>query len=55
MGPAGVRMIVDLAGEASRDKLVCIIKCVLLTQGAGVVHPVNSIHTSDLPVGGSER
>ena len=55
MGPAGVGIILDPAGEGSPDELVSIVKRDLLTQGAGVVRQGNPIRMSDLPVGVSER
>ena len=55
MGPAGVWIILDLAGDGSPDKLVSIVKRDLLTLGAGVVRPGNPICMSDLSVGVSER
>ena len=55
MGPAGVGIILDSAGEGSPDELVSIVKRDLLTRGAGVVRPGNPIRMSDLPVGVAER
>jgi len=55
MGPVGVGIILDPAGEASLDRLVCIVKRVLLIQGVGVFRSGNPIGISDLPVGVSER
>ena len=55
MGPAGVGIILDPAGEGSPDELVSIVKRDLLTRGGGVVCPGNPIRMSDIPVGVSER
>ena len=55
MGPAGVGIILDPAGDGSPEELVSIVKRDLLTLGAGVVRPGNPIRMSDLPVGVSER
>ena len=54
MGPAGVGIILDQAGDRSPDKWVSIVKRDMLTLGAGVVRPGNPIRMSDLPVGVSE-
>ena len=55
MGPAGIGIILDPAGEGSLDELVSIVKRDLLTQGAGVGRPGNPIRMSDIPVGVSAR
>ena len=55
IGPAGVGVILDPAGEGSPDELVSILKRDLLTQGAGVVRPGNAIRMFDLMVGVSGR
>ena len=51
MGPVGVGILLDPAGEGSPDELVSIVQRDLLTRGAGVVLPGNPIRMSDLPVG----
>ena len=55
MGPAGVGIILDQAGDGSPDELVSFVKQDLLTLGAGVFRPGNQIRMSHLPVGVSER
>ena len=55
MGPAGVGLILYLAGMGSPDVLVSILKRDLLTLRAGVVCPDDRIRRSDLAVGVSEK